>query len=115
MTKIPGERTLFVDCDDTLVMWDLSKYPDLPRIQLDCYGPVTLIPNQKNINLVKKFSKLGYTIVVWSQTGVDWAETVAKAVGIEEFVDVCISKPTYYLDDLSSDAWLDRRIYREPA
>jgi hypothetical protein len=112
--KIEGDRTLFVDCDDTLVMWDLSRYPNLPRIEMDCYGPVVLVPNQKNVNLVRKFSLLGYTIIIWSQTGADWAEAVAKAVGLDEHAAAFMAKPRYHLDDLPSAAWCGERLWRAP-
>ena len=113
--RILNERLLYVDCDDTLVCWDLSSYPpeEFPRIELDCWGPVMLVKHEKNINMVKKFALLGYGIVVWSQTGSEWAETVSKAVGIDDLVTAYLTKPRYYLDDLPCAQWMGERLYRD--
>lgn len=105
---------MYVDCDDTLVMWNISSYPTLPHIELDCYGPVVLAPNQKNINLVKKFKKLGYSIIVWSATGADWAEAVSKALDLDGIVSLYLTKPSYYLDDLPSNQFMGQRLWRDP-
>ena len=113
-TPVKSDKMIYVDCDDTLVMWDLSKYPDLRTVELSCYGPVTLRVNDKNVNLVKKLAKLGYSIVVWSQTGWEWAEAVSKAVGIAEHSVLYLTKPRYHLDDLPSSAWCGDRLWRDP-
>lgn len=114
--KLSGDRTLYVDCDDTLVAWDISKYPDEPRVRVNCYGYESeLVPNRRNVNTLIKFAKLGYKIIVWSQSGPDWAEAVARELCIEEFCDLFIAKPSWYLDDLDASVWLNRRIWREPA
>lgn len=115
--KLAGDRTLYVDCDDTLVAWDLSKYPDEPRVTVTCYGHDSeLVPNRNNINTLIKFAKLGHRIIVWSQSGADWAEAVAKELCIDDYCDLYITKPSWYLDDLPTEAWLpaSRRIWREP-
>ena len=113
--SVDNERLLYVDCDDTLVLWDLSSYPEaeFPRIELNCWGPVMLAKHEKNINLVKKFAKLGYGIIVWSQTGAEWAETVARAVGIDDIATLYLTKPRYHLDDLPANAWMGERLYRD--
>jgi FMN phosphatase YigB (HAD superfamily) len=114
MIKVEGDRTLYVDCDDTLVLWNISDYPDSPRIKINLYHEDTvLVPHQKNINLLIKFRKLGYKIIVWSQSGADWAEAVVNQLLLSDYVDLVITKPTYYLDDLPASAWADRRVYRE--
>lgn len=112
--KLDSYKTVTVDVDDTLVMWNISEYPEFPVIELDCYGPVVLAVNQKNVNLVIKLSKLGYKIVIWSQTGYDWAETVSKAVGLHPYASLYMSKPRYYVDDLPSNEWMGTRLWRDP-
>lgn len=116
--KLAGDRTLYVDCDDTLVMWNLSDYPDSPRVTVSCYGyDSELVPNRENVNTLIKFKKLGYIIICWSQSGADWAEAVARELCIEEYCDLFITKPSWILDDLPTEAWLPaaRRIWRQPA
>jgi len=109
-------RPFFVDCDDTLCQWDRSKYPDLPKTVIrggrndDC----EVVLNQKNINVVKKFRKLGYYIVVWSHSGHVWAENVVKACGLTEYVDQVMDKPMFYLDDRPAGEFMGERIWRSP-
>ena len=42
---------------------------------------------------------LNYKVVVWSRTGVDWAEKITKLLDIEKDVDYVMSKPLYFVDD----------------
>lgn len=112
--KLKSHKVVTVDCDDTLVMWNISEYPTLPRIELDLCGPAILAVNQKNVNLVTKLAKLGYTIIVWSQTGWDWAETVCTKLGIDPIVSLYLTKPRYYVDDLESHVWMGERLWRDP-
>lgn len=115
-SSLESHKVLTVDCDDTLVMWQLSMYPDLPRVEvaLPDIAPSILVLNQKNVNLVKKFYKLGFKIVVWSQTGYDWAKAVAEAVGLSEYVTLYMTKPRYHVDDLPSSVWMGERLWRDP-
>jgi hypothetical protein len=118
--KISGDRVVMCDVDDTLVMGNLSDYPpDMPRVYIDLYAtggvrPMELIPNQKNINLFIKFRKMGYRMIVWSQTGADWAEAVVKALGMEPYVDVVMSKPRWFFDDRPAEGWMGTQIWRDP-
>jgi hypothetical protein len=107
------DRTLYVDCDDTLIMWNLSDYGDeTPRLTVNVWGPADVIPNQKNINTVRKFALLGYTIILWSKTGAKWARAVGQATGLDPLVTAYLTKPTYYLDDMEAAEWLGPRLWR---
>jgi hypothetical protein len=117
--RIENEKLIYSDCDDTLIMWDVSKYhgilPPEDLIEIDCFGYVsTVYKNTKQINLIKKLAKLGYGICIWSQTGSAWAEAVGKAVGIDEFVLLYTTKPRYHIDDLPADVWMGTRLWRDP-
>lgn len=113
MQSINTHKIVAFDCDDTMIMWDASKYPKEEQICIEMYGYKTYLhPNQKNINLLIKFAKLGFTVILWSQTGFDWAEAVAKSLNLTEYVTYCMTKPRYYVDDLKADAWM-HHIYRE--
>lgn len=113
--KLNSDRVVTVDCDDSLILWNISDYPDLPHILVNGpRGQVTLALHTKNINLVKKLYKLGYEIVIWSASGADWAETIGRAVGLDEAASLYMSKPRYYVDDLPSTAFMGERIWRDP-
>lgn len=114
-----SQETVFVDVDDTLVMWDVSEYDRDEYEWFHTYfhdpeDPIALIRNDKNINLVKKLSKMGYKIVVWSQTGEEWARHISEAVGLAKYVDSYFTKPKFYVDDIDVKEWMGRRIWRAP-
>lgn len=116
MLTIQSDKIVFIDCDDTLIMWERSEYDgklEPVTIKINDYESV-VYKNQKNINLAIKLKKMGYTLIVWSATGYEWANAVAKAVGLEEYVTACMSKPRYYIDDLESELWIGRRLWRDP-
>ena len=113
--KIESHKVVMCDVDDTLVLWDKSEYSHIPSITVKYAGKTSeVIVNQKNVNLLIKLVKLGYTVIVWSATGYDWAETIVKAIGIEKEVTMCMSKPRYYIDDKDSKLWIGERLYRDP-
>lgn len=103
----------YSDVDDTLVMGNLSDYPESEHITIDFVnGPVKVVPNQKMINLLTFFFKLGYPVIVWSKTGGKWASVVGQALGIDHMVSAYIPKPTFYGDDLPAESWIGPRRYR---
>ena len=107
MIKI--RNPFYVDVDDTLVCWNISEYDETTFITIEHNGyKTTLMPHEKNINLLKKFAKLGYTVIVHSQSGMEWAEVVVKSLGLEEYVSGIGDKPKYYMDDLPASAWMTR-------
>ena len=114
MLNLGTNKTFFVDVDDTLILWDISEHPKSSRIAVDRgkRGKVFVVPHRKNINLMKKFYKLGYDIIVWSGSGADWAETIIKALGLQKLVVAVMDKPHYYLDDVPLEAQM-RRIWRD--
>lgn len=130
MKVIENENCLFVDCDDTLVMWGNScqKQDDngnwnYIRIPDPYFSPspymirdshVTVVPHTKHIEYLKDSkTKNKNTIIVWSAGGWQWAEAVVKALGIEEYVDAVMSKPYAYIDDLPCKEFMGQRIYKD--
>lgn len=133
--RINGLLTFYTDIDDTVIMHDLSEYDDkrsnetISKSTLDVLEKLTTftildplktndnkykyIRNDKNINTIKKFYKLGYTIIAWSKTGSDWAERVCKHLDIDKYISCYLTKPTYYLDDKDVNEWIGPRIWRD--
>jgi FMN phosphatase YigB (HAD superfamily) len=107
------ENMVPFDVDDTLVMWHLDdkskdiqiEHPYQPGIM----NHVT--PHEKHIKLLKDYKGRGFTVVVWSAGGVEWAHAVVKALGIEEYVDAVFTKPCRYVDDLQCEKWMGNRVY----
>jgi hypothetical protein len=112
--EIKGYKTCYVDCDQTLVMDNLSEYKPEEIFEIQyTNGPVRVVANRKNINLLTLFYKLGYTIIIWSKTGSDWATLVGEALGVDDMVSAYLSKPLFYIDDKDASEWIGERRYRE--
>jgi hypothetical protein len=115
MKTIKSDRVVMIDCDDTLILWDKSEHDPSTYIEINCYGQTSVVvPHQKQLNTIHKFIKLGYTLIVWSASGWEWAEAVGKAVGIDDYVQLYLSKPRYYMDDIPCNEWMGPRVYRSP-
>src|ERR1035438_2729143 len=108
-----GKPTLYVDCDETLVLWDEgygqpSQHPD--AVELELYGnSYKLRPHKGHIELLKQFKSEGYIVIVWSAASQDWSEEVVRKLGLTEYVDHCLSKPTFYIDDKLPEQFLHRQ------
>lgn len=115
--KIVPSRSVFVDVDDTLVKWEMegSSFENHPEcLVLDMFGtPKRVLPMWGNINKVKAFYEKGYEVVIWSLSSKQWAEQVVKRLGLEEWVDFCVSKPDFYIDDKDASHFMleDKRVY----
>lgn len=115
-TKLNRE-TWYFDVDDTLIMWDRSKYRDKPVdwVTLETSkGPVELVVNQKNVNLLIKLAKLGYYIRVYSGSGADWAEKIVTGLGLQQYVDSIETKPKGITDDKAPGDGTAYLAWRDP-
>lgn len=110
---IKNETIVMYDVDDTLVLWHHPNKDTRGITFVDPHDQThhCLVPHDKHIKLLKDFKARGYTIFVWSGGGFDWAETVVKTLGLEDYVDFCMTKPTKWVDDLSADEVLGSKIY----
>lgn len=117
LTKPVFRKPLPVDIDNTLVMWNLSEHHGIDRaitVSYAGYNDTKLIVNQKNVNLVVKLARLGYDIILWSRTGADWAQLIAKHTGLDKHVAAYADKPLFYMDDLPAERWMGERLWRSP-
>lgn len=125
MIVIPSVNSVFWDVDDTLVLWNPTKEQlEKDGIDFECPAglflneennvtpgkPWTarLVPHKTHIEQLKKHKMRGHMIVVWSAGGYDWAEAVVKRLGLEQYVDVVISKPTWAYDDMPAERILPK-------
>lgn len=109
MKIVEGSKLIYFDVDDTLVMWDtygeqdsLVEFSNPDDSSFKWY----LKPNIGTIEMLKQHKREGYTVVVWSQGGWDWVQEVVKTLKLEEYVDLCITKPNIYVDDLHCEKWM---------
>lgn len=109
MKVIESNNMVCFDVDDTLVMWDIPESHDHEAFMFDSFGyPTRLLPHLKHVELLKQFKVRGHLVVVWSQGGHEWAAAVVKKLGIEEYVDMVMTKPKWIVDDLPPSAWTSR-------
>ena len=107
------------DVDDTLILYDYETHAGDERITIEFTNGIlkhfeTVGIHKKHLNFLKKCGiDSNTTVIVWSMQGGDWAKAVVEALGIEEYVDICMGKPTVLIDDLPLEQALGRRIYLE--
>jgi hypothetical protein len=107
---------VFFDVDDTLVVWGMGSSPDAIDVKMDWGAGIMierLVPHKAHIEQMRKHRYRGHKIIVWSAGGSEWAEAVVNALGIRDMVDLIISKPVWYYDDIRSSEFLHEsaRIY----
>lgn len=110
------ESTIWIDVDDTLVIWGKSpeEYPNglwIPNPHYLDESPKYLVPHEGHIRILKDRKARGSAIIVWSAGGNLWAETIIKALGLEAYVDYIFTKPHAYIDDKTADEFMKERIY----
>ena len=97
---IPSGTTIYFDVDDTLVFWQTPKGYEKEEVKFKCNGVISKrVPNKHNIELLKKMYESGHIVVVWSKSGVRWAEAVVKSLKLTKYVHATLSKPTSFVDD----------------
>jgi hydroxymethylpyrimidine pyrophosphatase-like HAD family hydrolase len=107
------EMVICSDVDDTLIMHDQTLPPKNQIVIKDPYmdHDIYVTPHIKHIEMLKRYHKQGYFVIIWSAGGAEWAESVAKALKLEEYCDLIIAKPLKYVDDLEVTEWLNTRVY----
>lgn len=115
MNIIKNPRIWEFDVDDTVIMWNRSEFSPKEKITINhVKGPVELVPNKKNINLLIKLSKIGWYIRVHSGSGVEWAQKIVTSLGLEKYVDSVESKPLGKTDDKPPGDGFAYLAYRDP-
>ena len=110
MIIVDNESTIFIDIDDTLVMW--GKKENQIEVIEPLYGePTYVTPHKGHIKILKDRKARGSRIVLWSAGGYRWAAAVIKALNLEQYVDFVMTKPHAYLDDKQPDEFMGERIY----
>lgn len=101
MFVIESDKTLFVDVDDTLVMWNGHTYT----------------PHLEHIELIKRFKERRQPVIVWSAGGYEWALRVVQELKLEQYITAVMAKPEWWMDDKPAHEVLlsDNRIYLSPS
>lgn len=102
MITIDNNNVAFFDVDDTLIhwKWDESRNDEVMEIAIsENHYSAFVVPHKVHIERLRRHKVIGNAVVVWSRSGAQWAQAVVKALDLEGYVDLCISKPFYYYDD----------------
>ncbi len=113
--KLEDKRAVYFDCDETLIEWigDGPTNKEYEYLTLQC-GEFwyTVAPIRVHVNLMKEFKAVGWQVVVWSAGGADHAERVIKLLKMEDYVDLIVSKPQVYVDDLAIENQGFKRVFK---
>ncbi len=115
MRTIKNEKLVFVDIDDTLILWSSSGKGNEVEFK-DPYTNelITVFKHDNNIRLLKEKYKRGYTVIVWSAGGWPHAKAVIQALKLQKYVCMVMSKPSCYIDDKPVCDWFGSRVWLEP-
>lgn len=103
MVKVKQAKTVMVDIDDSILLWNPEKYPHNSNdiIILEHDGRMhKFLPHFNNIEFIRKLKLQGYGIIYWSAAGNDWAEKIVDILELMDTADVILSKPEFAIDDL---------------
>lgn len=107
---IRSEQIVMWDIDDTLVMWD-SPIKDIYIVNPHDKKTECLTKHELHIKYLKEHKSRGFTNIIWSAGGYEWAEVVINALELNDYVDLIISKPVKFFDDLPANEVLVNRVY----
>lgn len=111
---ILNERIYCFDVDDTLIRWDLNSEQPIKAFDPILKDIIDIVPNLNIVRLLKEKKARGCYIIVWSLGGASYAEAVVKALHLDSYVDLIMTKPAGIIDDKDPVEWLPRRIYIDP-
>src|SRR5688500_2762298 len=114
MIVVENEKTAYFDVDDTLVIHHREDDPRAKEFVYDngkYYYTFHLVPHEKHIEELKLLHRTGWEVIVWSQGGSKWEKSVVETLGIQEFVDVVLTKPVRFYDDLRPEEFMVARNY----
>lgn len=104
----PSGPTVYFDVDNTLV-YSQAEFPH-------AVGPIVMIGDrawvveENHVEAIRDFAARGHSIIVWSAGGSDWSKLVVESLGLNELVFACLSKPTWYFDDVASEKFMPTNI-----
>jgi len=107
-------KTVYFDVDNTLLEWKSCSKDDQHAIKMSNDNNFTFYkkPINANIDALIEHANAGHIVIVWSKGGVEWATDVVRALKLENHVDIVLSKPDWYYDDMDAICWLPERQFK---
>jgi len=105
MKTIRNDKVIMYDVDETLIHWYNPGDDEKAPIAI---GEEVFWVNIYEVERLKKSHEIGYTIIVWSQSGWEWVERVCEALEITKYVTIGMTKPLFFIDDIPLKFWTKR-------
>lgn len=102
MQVIHSTKIAYFDADQTLVFSEseLKNHPQRSTLGgVRFINSVAWYLDSRHYSLLREFKARGFTIVVWSAGGSEWAEKVVRSFNLTSYVDLVIGKPDFFIDD----------------
>jgi len=109
--------TVYFDVDSTLVFTQQENPSDNAQSHnIVWIGNREFFIHQPHVQAILDFAARGHNVIVWSQGGAAWAESVVRELALTRYVQACLSKPSWIFDDKPSRDWLPEgaRSYMDP-
>ena len=114
--RIRGNKSTWVDIDDTLIYWSptqeqIEKYgiPFSYTYDDGSFRTGTIVPHRAHIEQLRKHAMRGHTIILWSAGGEQWAYAAALALGLHDIVSYTSEKPEWAYDDKKPQEFFDTK------
>jgi hypothetical protein len=103
MKVIDNPSVVWFDIDGTLIKQASQEETDTIEI-----NGLNFKKLEHNIEQLKLHYAQKHFIIVHSAANNGWAETVIKKLGLEQYIDLVLTKARWYVDDEPADYWMLR-------
>ena len=117
MQTLESELVVFYDVDETLILHKMDEFsPYYMRVKSPFIEGklIHLLRNEILVEQLKTHYSRGYKVIVWSAQGYKWCQAVIKELGLEQYVNLVMTKPVLYVDDLPVEKFMTNRYYSKP-
>ena len=113
--KFDSGHTVFFDVDGTIIH---DKYSPEHAVETVLIGLNKqfrrYLPNHKVMRVIRDNFIRGNIVVVWSARGAEWCNIVVKKLQLDKYVNLCISKPSHFVDDLPAFVFMPEKNRVKP-
>ena len=111
MKEVGDTPVVCFDVDDTLIMWGIIEYTTPARDDVITFTDhagltFTCRYHKAHVEHIKSHKSRGHFVIVWSAGGGVWAQKAVEILGLKDYVDQTMSKPSWYIDDKKAEYWM---------
>ena len=109
------DNDLIVPCDVDCTLIDYKIDDKDPRLLIEVGlvpgKEIKVFPILEHIQMLKNMKASQAYILIWSGSGYAWAKHIIDKLQLNDYVDLIMSKPSWYIDDTPAEEWM-KRLYR---